>query len=95
MLDSGRNLRLHCHPGEGGQLIPAARQRVLVRDRAGLYFVLTVYQESGCADLVELESATLVEGVQFDKILPLSPPEIEPDEVQSVPDATQQRIRGL
>ena len=45
---------------------PTARECVLVRGRPGLYFVLTVYQEFGYADLVELHSATLVEGVQFD-----------------------------
>ena len=57
-------------------MIPTARECVLVRGRPGLYFVLTVYQEFGYADLVELHSSTLVECVQFDKILSLRPPEI-------------------
>ena len=61
-------------------MVPAAHERVLVKGRGGLYLVLTVNQEYGYADLVELDSATLVEGVQFDKILPLLLPEIEPDE---------------
>lgn len=60
-------------------MIPAGRERVLIRDRVGPYFVLTVNRESGYADLVELSSGTLVERVQFDKILPLSPPEIDTD----------------
>lgn len=61
-------------------MVPTARERVLVKGRGGAYLVLTVYQEYGYADLVDLDSATLVEGVQFDKILPLLLPEIEPDE---------------
>lgn len=60
-------------------LIPEPRQRVHVKGRGGLYFVLTVNQEYGYADLVELHSATMVKGVQLDKILPWRPPEIEED----------------
>ncbi len=51
-------------------MIPAARQRVRVEGRAGVFFVLTVNQDIGYADLVELNSATLVEAVRFERILP-------------------------
>jgi hypothetical protein len=51
-------------------MIPAARQRVCVKGRSGVFYVLTVNQDSGCADLVELNSATLVEAVRFENILP-------------------------
>jgi hypothetical protein len=59
-------------------MIPAARQSVCVEGRSGLYFVLTVNQEYGYADLVELDSVTLVEGVRFERILPVHP-EMEED----------------
>jgi len=51
-------------------MIPAARQRVRVKGRTGVFFVLTVNQDIGYADLVELDSATLVEAVRFERILP-------------------------
>jgi hypothetical protein len=51
-------------------MIPAARQRVCVKSRSGVFYVLTVNQEIGYADLVELNSATLVEAVRFENILP-------------------------
>jgi len=51
-------------------MIPAARQRVCVEGRSGVFFVLTVNQDSGYADLVELNSATLVEAVRFESLLP-------------------------
>jgi hypothetical protein len=54
-------------------MIPAARQRVRVEGRAGLFFVLCVDQEHGCADLVELNSVTLVDVVPFERILPVHP----------------------
>ena len=49
-------------------MIPAARQRVRVEGRTGVFFVLTVNQDLGYADLVELNSATLVEAVRFERI---------------------------
>jgi len=60
-------------------MIPAARQRVRVEGRTGLYFVLSVNQEYGCADLLKLDSVILVEAVRFESIVPVHP-EIEEDE---------------
>jgi hypothetical protein len=34
-------------------MIPAARERVSVEGRSGVFFVLTVNEETGYADLVE------------------------------------------
>jgi len=58
-------------PGGWWPMIPASRQRVRVEGRSGLFFVLSVNEEYGCADLVELNSATLVEAVRFERILPV------------------------
>jgi hypothetical protein len=69
-------------------MIPAARQRVRVEGRTGLYFVLAVNQEFGYAELLELDSLTLVDGVRFESILPVHP-ELEEDE--TIPPATQLR----
>jgi|HubBroStandDraft_3_1064219.scaffolds.fasta_scaffold985683_2 hypothetical protein len=60
-------------------MIPGARQRVCVKGRSGVFYVLTVNQDIGYADLVELNSATLVEAVRFESILPF-PHVIEPYE---------------
>ena len=65
-------------------MIPAARQRVCVEGRSGVFFVLTVNRETGYADLVELNSATLVEDVRFERILPFHH-QIGPDEPISTP----------
>jgi hypothetical protein len=65
-------------------MIPAARQRVCVEGRTGLYFVLSVNQEYGCADLLDLNSMTLVEAVRFERIVPAHP-EIEEDEPIRIP----------
>jgi len=51
-------------------MIPAARQRVRVVGHDGVFFVLTVNQDVGYADLVELGSATLFEAVLLERILP-------------------------
>jgi len=63
-------------------MIPAARERVSVEGRSGVFFVLTVNEETGYADLVELDlppSATLVDAVRFERILPFLHV-IKPDE---------------
>ena len=54
-------------------MIPAARQRVCVEGRTGLYFVLSVNHEYRYADLVDLDSATLVDAIPFERILPAHP----------------------
>lgn len=55
---------------------PVARQHVRLKGRPGLYFVLCVYTEYGFAELVELHTATLVEGVPFNRIMPIEQNEI-------------------
>jgi hypothetical protein len=69
-------------------MIPAARQRVRIEGRTGLYFVLAVNQEFGYAELLELDSLTLVDGVRFESILPAHP---ELDEEETIPPPTQLR----
>lgn len=71
-------------------MIPTARQRVRVDGHPGMYFVLTANYDLGYAELVELNSATLLEAVKFERILPLRP-ESEANEPMTV-DSTHGAI---
>jgi hypothetical protein len=62
-------------------MIPAARQRVRVEGGTGLYFVLAVNHEYGYAELLDLDSLTLLDGVLFERILPVRP-EMDEDEME-------------
>ena len=52
--------------------IPAARERVRIRGRERVYFVLTVDRDAGGAYVVDLEGECQVEPVNFDLIFPVN-----------------------
>jgi len=62
-------------------MIPAPRQRVRVEGSAGLYFVLAVNHEYRYAELLDLDLLTLLDGVLFERILPVRP-EMDEDEME-------------
>jgi hypothetical protein len=52
-------------------MIPTERERVRLRGRSGVYFVLGVDLERGSASVLNLEDATQLEDVPFARIEPL------------------------
>jgi hypothetical protein len=59
-------------------MIPAERERVRLRGRSGVFFVLGVDLEGGFASLLNLENAMHLEDVPFGRIEPLRfEPELE------------------
>lgn len=52
-------------------MIPTERERVRLKGRSGVYFVLGVNREAGFASLLNLEDAMRLEDAPFARIEPL------------------------